>query len=123
MPKKAFLIKNSQIRHFWSQIQAFLYFSEILQLDKCEGVDFKYYNVAFKSQPKIPKLHIFGPNLDIFVFSRNFCNQKNSRVLISNMAILFSDFSPKIPKQGIFGPNFGIFIFAQSLVARRIRGR
>ena len=47
-PIKAFLVKNTQIRHFWSQIQVFLFFRKILQLDKFEGADFKYDNSIFK---------------------------------------------------------------------------
>ena len=47
-PNKAFLVKNTQIRHFWSQIQVFLFFRKILQLDKFEGADFKYDNSIFK---------------------------------------------------------------------------
>ena len=42
------LPKNTQIRHFWSQIQVFLFFRKILQLDKFEGADFKYDNSIFK---------------------------------------------------------------------------
>ena len=68
-----FLVKNTQIRHFWSQIQAFLYFCEILQSDKFEGADFKYDNIVFKFQPKIPKSGIFGPKFRHFCFSVKFC--------------------------------------------------
>ena len=39
-PNKTFLVKNIQIKDFWSQICAFLFSGEILQLDKCEGADF-----------------------------------------------------------------------------------
>ena len=42
--------KNTLIRHFWSQIQAFSLFHEILQLDKFKGADFKYGNIIFKFQ-------------------------------------------------------------------------
>ena len=51
--------KNNQIRHFWFQIQAFLFFRKILQLDKFEGADFKYDNIVFTFQPKIRKSGIF----------------------------------------------------------------
>ena len=40
--------KNTQIRHFWSQIQAFSLFHDILQLDKLKGADFKSHNSFFK---------------------------------------------------------------------------
>ena len=36
--------KNTQIRHFWFQIHAFLFLDKILSLDKFEGADFKYEN-------------------------------------------------------------------------------
>ena len=39
-PNKAFLVKNIQIKDFWSQICVFLFSGQILQLDKCEGADF-----------------------------------------------------------------------------------
>ena len=48
----AFLVKSTQIRHLWSQIQAFLFSRKILQLDKFEGGDFKYDNIVFKCQSK-----------------------------------------------------------------------
>ena len=40
-----------------------------------------------------------------------FCNQTNSRVLISNMTILFSNCIPKIPKQEISGAKLRHFCF------------
>ena len=89
------MIKNTQIRHFWSQIQAFLFFREILQLDKCEGVDLKYDNVTFKSQAKIPKLGVFGHKFRHFCFSVKFCKQKNLRVLLSKITMVFLNFLPK----------------------------
>ena len=117
VPKKAFLIKNTQIRHFWSQIQAFLFFREILQLDKCEGVDFKYYNVAFKSQPKIPKSGVFGPKFWHFCFSVKFFKQTNLRVLISNMTQFFKNSCPKIPKKVFLVKNTQIRYFWSQIQA------
>ena len=52
-------MKNTQVRYFWSQIQAFLFFHEILQLEKFVGADFKYYNIVFKFQPKNPQTTLF----------------------------------------------------------------
>ena len=43
--------KNIQIMLFWSHIQAFLSFHEILQLSKIDRIDFKYNNAFFQ----IPK--------------------------------------------------------------------
>ena len=40
--------RNTQIRHFWSRIQAFWLFSEYLQIDRFEGTYFKYDNGLFK---------------------------------------------------------------------------
>ena len=54
---------------FWSQIQAFLFLHQILQLGKFEGCDFKYDNSFLKLQPKkYPNKASFVPNLGIFVF-------------------------------------------------------
>ena len=36
--------KYTQRGHFWSQIEAYFFFPEILQLGKFEGADFKYEN-------------------------------------------------------------------------------
>ena len=44
--------RNIQVRHFWSQIQAFSFFRGILQLGKFKSADFKYDNIVFKSQSK-----------------------------------------------------------------------
>ena len=60
--------KNTQIRHFWSQIQAFLFFREILQLDKFEGADFKYDNIVFKFQPKNTKMRHIWSQIQAFLF-------------------------------------------------------
>ena len=43
--------------------------------------------------------------------------------MISNIAILFSNFSPKIPKLGIFGPKFKGFYIAPNFAIRQIRGQ
>ena len=40
------------MRHFWSQIQAFSLFQEVLQLVKFEGAGFKYSGTILKFQPK-----------------------------------------------------------------------
>ena len=46
-------LKNTQVRHFWPEIEAFLLFCEILQKDKFEGDDFKYGNSSLIILPKI----------------------------------------------------------------------
>ena len=60
--------KNIQIRHFWSQIQAFLFFLKILQLDKFEGTGLKYNNIVFKFQPKNTEIWHFWFQIQIFSF-------------------------------------------------------
>ena len=71
-PNKAFLVKNTQIRHFWSQIQVFLFFRKISQLDKFEGADFKYDNSIFKIlAQKYPNKAFLVKNSQI----RHFCFQ------------------------------------------------
>ena len=85
--------KNTQIRNFWSQLQAFLFFHEILQLDKFEGADFKcdnscfeipiqqdrfkdfkYDNSIFKLQPKNTQIRHFCPQIQEFLFCTKLCN-------------------------------------------------
>ena len=51
--------KNTQIKHFWSQIQRFLFFHEILQLDKFKGADFKCDNGFFEFQSEITQIKHF----------------------------------------------------------------
>ena len=60
-PNTVFLVKNTQIRHFQSQIQAFLFLRKIQELDKFEGADFKYDNIFFKFQHKNTQIrHIWS---------------------------------------------------------------
>ena len=40
--------KSTQIRHFWSEIQGFLFLHQTLQQDKFEDVDLKHDNNIFK---------------------------------------------------------------------------
>ena len=62
-PNKAFLVKNTQIRHFGHKFRHFCSFTK-------------------------------------------FCSYTNSKMLISNITILFSNSRPKIPKSHIFGQKF-----------------
>ena len=71
---KKFQLKNTQIRHFWCQIQPFWFFCEILQLDKFKGADFNYGNSFFKiPAQKYPNKAFLVPNLDIFGFFTKSC--------------------------------------------------
>ena len=47
--------QNTQIRHFWFQLEDFLFLQECLQVDQLEGADFKYNNNFSKTLPKTPK--------------------------------------------------------------------
>ena len=107
---------------------------QTLQQEKFEDADFKYDNIAFKSEPKTPKSDIFGPNLNIFVFFmtiffHNFyfctkhCSKTNSRTPTSNMTILFSNSSPKICKQGIFRLIFKDFCVATNVTVSQTNSR
>ena len=58
--------KNTQIRHFWSQVYAFLFFHEILQLDKFEVADFKCGSSLFKIPNKQDKFKHFKYDNSIF---------------------------------------------------------
>ena len=65
--------KNAEIRQFWSQIWVFLFFREILQLEKFEGADFEYGKSFFKLLiQKYSNKAFLIPNLSVFVFSQNF---------------------------------------------------
>ena len=132
-PNKAFLVPNLDIS----------FFHKILHLDKLEGADFKYDNIFFKFQPKnIQIRHLWSTIQGIYVVFMKFCNQTNSRVLISNVAIVFlkfqsnqtnsrisnmaivlSNYSPKIRQLGIFIPRFKDFQFAPNFATKQIGRR
>ena len=116
------MVKSTQVRHFWSQIQAFLFFHEISQLDKFEGADFKYDNVVFKFQPKNTKIRHFWSKVWNFCFCTKLCSKTNSRMRIWIMTILFSNSSPKMRKWGIFGSKFMDFYLALYFAIRNIWG-
>ena len=76
----------------------------LMQIDKYDNSLFlilaqKYPNNAFLV--KNTQMH--------FCFFTKFCSYTYSRVLISNMTIVFKNSIPKIPKKGIFGPSFRHF--------------
>ena len=102
-PNKALLVLDLKI----------FYFCMKLCFQKKEG-DFRFDNIFFKFQPKKSSNQPF-----LFQFTHysctKFCNYTNSRVLISNMTILFSHSSPKTPKSGIFGTKFKDFYFCTKL--------
>ena len=106
-----FQSKNTQIRHFWSQIQAFSFFRKILQLGRFEGADFNYGNTFLEnSSLKILEEGIFSSRFGHFDFFTKFDNQKNSRVPISNMTIFFQLVVQEYRNQALLVPNLRIFI-------------
>ena len=62
-PDKAFLVANV----------AFLFFREILQLDKFESAHFKYRNIVFRLQPKNTQIRHFWSEIRHFYFKVKFC--------------------------------------------------
>ena len=68
-----FQLKNTQIRHFWSQIKGILFLHQTLQQDKFEEAGFKCDNSIFKFEPKYMQIRgIFGPKFKDFHFAPNF---------------------------------------------------
>ena len=53
---------------FWCQIQTFLFFRTILQLDKFEGADFKYDIIVFNFQAKYTQIRHFWSQIQEFLF-------------------------------------------------------
>ena len=71
-PNKALFVKNTQKSHFGSEIQAFLFFHEVLQRDKFDSSDFKYDTSVFKvlSQKYPNKTFLFK-----YTQIKHFCSQ------------------------------------------------
>ena len=81
--------KKTQIRHFWSLIWALSFLRENLELDKLDGVDFKYEHTFSTVQPKDPNRVILVPSLFFVLFWMKLYNFTNSRILIKNFIIAF----------------------------------
>ena len=101
---------NRKIHKFWFQN---------LQLEKFEGADFEYDNSFFKFQPKNTKIRHFCPKFKNFYIYTKLCSKTNSRTLISNMIIIFSNSSQKYPS---LVPNLRIFILHQTLQSDKFEG-
>ena len=69
-PNEAFLVKNTQKRHRWSQMEAFLFFRETSQFDKFEDDDISYGNIIFKFQSKNIQIKHFWSLIRHFSFFR-----------------------------------------------------
>ena len=65
---------------------------------------------------------MFGPKVRHFYSFTKFCNQSNSRVLISNMTILFSNSIAKYTNQAFLVPNLKVFILYQTLQLNKFEG-
>ena len=85
-----FPLKNTQIRHFWSQIKESSILHQTLQQGKIVEADFIYVNNIFKFWPKNTEIRdIFGPKCKDFYFCNKLCSQAHSRALTSNMTMVF----------------------------------
>ena len=112
--------KITQIRYFWSQIQASVIFHEILQLDKFEEADFKYHHSFFRIPVQKYLNHaLLVANLRIFVFLHQTLQQDK-----------FDDFKYNnnifklhhCANQAFLFPNLRIFILHQALQLNKFEG-
>ena len=95
---------NFAIRHIW-------------------GCWLQYYSIlCSNSNQKIPKEGIFSPKFNDFYFCTKLCNKVYSRVLISNMTMVFQSCCLKHPIKTILVLNLRIFIFASKFAIRQIGG-
>ena len=76
------------------------------------------------SNPKIPKSGTFSPKLKGFYFCTKLCNKANSRTMISDMPIVFSNSSPKIEyaNQDFWSQIQAFLLFSRNFGSRQIRG-
>ena len=103
------------LRLFWSQIQAFSFFHEILQLDTFQGAGFKY-DIIFKFQPKNTRTRISGPKFKDFYFCTKPFYKMNSKTLISNMTIFLFKFQPKNTQIRHFWSQVYAFLFFHEIL-------
>ena len=73
--------------------------------------------------PKFGNLEFLVPNLRIFIFCTKLCNKANSRVLTSNMTMVFQNCCPKHPNKVFLALNLRILIFARNFAIRQFGGR
>ena len=114
------LPKTTQIRHFWSQIQAFSFFDEILQLAKFEGADFKSIDIISKFQSqnifvKNTQVRHFWSQIKEFLFFREILRSDKFEGTDPKDGNIIFIFQTEIPKQGFFGPKFIHFCFFADL--------
>ena len=102
--------ENTQTRHFGSQIRFFFYFESNFAVGQIAGCWFQIWKYSLKLKPN----EFSVPNFWIFIFAGNFV-LTNSKVLISNMAIGFQNYSRKTPQQGFFGPKLENYLHCTKL--------
>ena len=88
-----------------------------------QGCWFQIWQQLFQIPAQNTKIWHFFPKFKDFYFCTKLCNNTNSRMLIWNTAIIFSNSSPKICKLDIFGTKFKDFYFASNFSIRQIQGR
>ena len=113
--------KDTQIKHFRSQIWAFFILHLTLHQEKFKDADFKCDNIFFQiPAQKYPNMVFLVPNLEFF--SRNFAIRQIWGCWFQKWQKFFKNSSPKIPTWGFLGPKFGIFIISQYFAIRQIWG-
>ena len=90
--------KNIQICRFSPKFRYFYFFHENLELKKIQNSDFKYNNIIFNFQSKNTQIRHFSSQIQEFLFCTKLCTQTNSRALVTNMTMYFSNSSLKISK-------------------------
>ena len=114
---------------FWCQIQTFLFFRTILQLDKFEGADFKYDIIVFNFQAKYTQIrHFWSQIQESLFFHQIFQIHKFEgadfkyddcflrKCIPENIPI--RNFWSKILKQGFVVPNLAIFVSSENFEVR-----
>ena len=88
----------------------FFYFERNFAVGQIAGCWFQIWKYSLKLKPN----EFSVPNFWIFIFAGNFV-LTNSKVLISNMAIGFQNYSRKTPQQGFFGPKLENYLHCTKL--------
>ena len=106
---KGFLVLNLGI---------FFFFSRNFEIRQIRGSWFQIWQYMFQLPVlKYPNQAFLVQKFKDFYFCTKLCNKTNSRTLISNMTIIFSNSIPKIQKS-----DKEILLFARNFTTRQIRG-
>ena len=106
--------KNTQIRHFWSQIYRFFFLHKTLKIDKFKTVDSKMTIIFLNSSPKIPDIRQFWSQFKRNLFLRQTLEFNKFDAAVFKYGKRFSKLLNKTTKQGILSPNTylpQVFIF------------